>query len=181
MISGTPTIPTVNNATLTIQKNGNNVQTFTANQSTNATANITMYESDISPLLTKEYNNFIASGNSDPAGWYYFGKVKPIDNYCTWKVRYKVTMSVPMNTNNASYYMYYDYHGIVEFNGARQDILNYQIYNNVSNTSYSPFYNHVVYRALTAQASTAGHLLGLRFQSSANPTSDNYKRKIKIR
>lgn len=37
-----PTIPTVNNATLTIQKNGTNVQTFTANQSTNATANITV-------------------------------------------------------------------------------------------------------------------------------------------
>lgn len=39
-ISDFPTIPTVNNATLTIQKNGTNVQTFTANQSTNATANI---------------------------------------------------------------------------------------------------------------------------------------------
>lgn len=35
-------IPTVNNATLTIQKNGTNVQTFTANQSSNATANITV-------------------------------------------------------------------------------------------------------------------------------------------
>lgn len=35
-------IPTVNNATLTIQKNGTNVATFTANSSTNATANITV-------------------------------------------------------------------------------------------------------------------------------------------
>ena len=35
-----PTIPTVNNATLTIQKNGTNVQTFTANSSTNKTANL---------------------------------------------------------------------------------------------------------------------------------------------
>lgn len=37
-----PTIPTVNNTTLTIQKNGTNVATFTANSSTNATANITV-------------------------------------------------------------------------------------------------------------------------------------------
>lgn len=37
-----PTIPTVNNATLTIQKNGTSVGTFTANASTNATANITV-------------------------------------------------------------------------------------------------------------------------------------------
>lgn len=35
-------LPTVNNGTLTIQKNGVDVQTFTANQSTNATANITV-------------------------------------------------------------------------------------------------------------------------------------------
>lgn len=35
-------IPTVNNATLTIQKNGTDVTTFTANQSTAATANITV-------------------------------------------------------------------------------------------------------------------------------------------
>ena len=35
-------IPTVNDATLTIQKNGVDVQTFTANASTNATANITV-------------------------------------------------------------------------------------------------------------------------------------------
>lgn len=41
-LSDKPTIPTVNNGTLTIQKNGTNVQTFTANQSTNATANITV-------------------------------------------------------------------------------------------------------------------------------------------
>ena len=38
----TSDLPTVNNATLTIQKNGTNVQTFTANSSTNKTANITV-------------------------------------------------------------------------------------------------------------------------------------------
>ena len=41
-LSNKPTIPTVNNATLTIQKNGSDVATFTANSSTNATANITV-------------------------------------------------------------------------------------------------------------------------------------------
>lgn len=40
---------TPNDATLTIQHNGSNVQTFTANQSTNATANIqTIYSVDVS-------------------------------------------------------------------------------------------------------------------------------------
>lgn len=40
-LTGKPTIPTVYNATLTIQKNGSTVQTFTANQSSSVTANIT--------------------------------------------------------------------------------------------------------------------------------------------
>lgn len=50
-LTNKPTIPTVNNATLTIQKNGTNVQTFTANQSTNATANIAV------PTKTSDLNN----------------------------------------------------------------------------------------------------------------------------
>lgn len=37
-----PTIPTVNNATLTIQKNNTNVATFTANAASNVTANISV-------------------------------------------------------------------------------------------------------------------------------------------
>ena len=41
-----PTIPTVNDATLTIQQNGTNVGTFTANQSTNQTVNITTLTSE---------------------------------------------------------------------------------------------------------------------------------------
>lgn len=41
-INGTPTIPTVNDGTLIIKRNGTTVQTFGANQSGNVTANITV-------------------------------------------------------------------------------------------------------------------------------------------
>lgn len=41
-LSNKPTIPTVNNATITIQKNGTKVNDFTANQATNKTINITV-------------------------------------------------------------------------------------------------------------------------------------------
>ena len=50
-LSDTPTIPTVNNATLTIQKNGTTVKTFTANASSNVTANITV------PTAVSELSN----------------------------------------------------------------------------------------------------------------------------
>lgn len=45
------TVPTVNNGTLTIQRNGTKVATFGANQSTNATANITV------PVKVSELTN----------------------------------------------------------------------------------------------------------------------------
>ena len=44
-------VPTVNNATLTIQKNGTNVATFNANSADNATANITV------PTATSDLTN----------------------------------------------------------------------------------------------------------------------------
>lgn len=59
-INGTPTIPTVNNGTLTIQKNGTTVKTFSANQSTAVTANITV------PMKVSELEN--DSGFTSNAG-----------------------------------------------------------------------------------------------------------------
>lgn len=50
-LSDKPTIPTVNNATLTIQKNGTTVETFTANASSNVTADIAV------PTKTSELTN----------------------------------------------------------------------------------------------------------------------------
>ena len=58
-ISDFPTIPTVNDATLTIQKNGTNVKTFTANASSNVTANITVPSTaaDVSAVPTSRTVN----------------------------------------------------------------------------------------------------------------------------
>lgn len=50
-LSDKPTIPTVNNATLTIQKNGTTVNSFTANASSDVTANITV------PTKTSDLTN----------------------------------------------------------------------------------------------------------------------------
>lgn len=41
-LTNTPTIPTVNNATLTIQKNGTTIDTFTANASSDVTVNVSV-------------------------------------------------------------------------------------------------------------------------------------------
>ena len=59
-LSNKPTIPTVNDATLTIQKNGTTVNTFTANASSNVTANITV-PTNVSDLSND--SGFITSPN----------------------------------------------------------------------------------------------------------------------
>lgn len=61
LTSDIPSVPTVNNGQLTIQKNGTNVQTFTANQSSNVTANITV------PTKTSDLTN--DSGFIDSVAW----------------------------------------------------------------------------------------------------------------
>ena len=100
-LSNKPTIPTVNNGTLTIQKNGTKVATFGANQSTNTTANITVptktseltndsgfltSHQDISGKLDKtayEVNKTINFGSS---GVLYVGKFKVYDTNVTCEV-----------------------------------------------------------------------------------------------
>lgn len=67
-LSNKPTIPTVNNATLTIQKNSTTIDTFTANASQNKTIDITVpvTAADVSalPASTKYGASFTASINT---------------------------------------------------------------------------------------------------------------------
>ena len=73
-----PTIPTVNDATLTIQKNGVDVQTFTANASSNVTCNITV------PTKTSDLNNdsnFVDTSNSAVASGITSAKVTDYDTH----------------------------------------------------------------------------------------------------
>ena len=77
-INDFPTIPTVNDATLTIQKNGTNVQTFTANASSNKTANITVptTQADLTEVrLTNEDLNDVTY-----PGFYYAGGGNTVTN-----------------------------------------------------------------------------------------------------
>lgn len=70
-IKNKPTIPTVNNATLTIQQNGVNKATFTANSATNATANITspvitLTDTDPGEDSSLATNNYVGVYGDDP-------------------------------------------------------------------------------------------------------------------
>ena len=90
-LSNKPTIPTVNDATLTIQHNGTNVQTFTANQGTNATANIeTIWADDAIPATS------VPPVTSDLIDWASIDYSEPfqIGTWVNGKALYRKVVSV---------------------------------------------------------------------------------------
>lgn len=112
-LSNTPTIPTVNNGTLTIQKNGEKVQTFSANQSSSVTANITVptKASDVNALsldggtINKSKTiKMDASANSDGANlkWGTVNHKNPYIGYASDQVDGTFVVGSLLGTNYAS-------------------------------------------------------------------------------
>ena len=64
----TSQLPTVNNGTLTIQKNGSNVATFSANQAGNTTANISVPTVNNGTLTIKKNGTTVATFSANQAG-----------------------------------------------------------------------------------------------------------------
>lgn len=109
----TTQIPTVNNGKLTIQKNGTDVATFTANQSTNVTANITVptKASDVNALsldggtINKSKTiKMDASANSDGANlkWGTVNSKNPYIGYASDQVDGTFVVGSLLGTNYAS-------------------------------------------------------------------------------
>lgn len=110
-IKNKPTIPTVNNATLTIQKNGTTVQTFTANASSNVTCNITVptntneltngagFITDITGTDVTTALGYTPYNSSNPAGYTSnVGTVTSVNNVSP--VSGNVTLSIPTDTSD---------------------------------------------------------------------------------
>lgn len=95
-----PTIPTVNNATLTIQKNGTTVNSFTANASSNVTANITV-PTKVSDLTSDAGGNvFVGSCDTAAAT---AAKVITVSSDQNFALKKGAVISVKVtNTNTAN-------------------------------------------------------------------------------
>ena len=98
-----PTIPTVNDATLTIQKNGVDVQTFTANASSNVTCNITV------PTKTSDLtndSNFVDTSNAAVSSGITSAKVTDYDAHIA-DTDIHVTTADKNRGNNQTYVFRY--------------------------------------------------------------------------
>lgn len=168
-----PTIPTVNDATLTIKQNGNTVGTFTANSSSDVTVNLTGGGGD-TPIATKTYTGIYDSTNTAANGQLWFGTIKPNTFSNTWKLKFHLSVSVP---NQPTYSGEYDY--IIWGSGAGRG--GYYTANQFYYSGVYPIYQNLSWHAkTTAVASATGHLIGTQFNSATNITSVNYKRDVKI-
>ena len=139
------------------------------------TDNIVLDYSDISPIGggIKTYAGLYGSSNDAAGASFYFASVKP-DNYNgVWKVKYRIKVDVP---NQSNYHGYAD----VEIYGKTNTYVAYSIFNAHLTTDYRSFYFHNLYRATETGSSAYGHLLGIGLRASANPTSSSYPRTVRV-
>ena len=134
-LTGQPTIPTVNDATLTIQKNGSNVQTFTANSNTNKTANITVPDviNDLSDVnISSVANEDILVYDSTSSKWKNSGALGDVKQALSNEVVTRSTFGahniLPMfpSGTRAGVDFTTNTDGSVLVNGTASDTVNYQ-------------------------------------------------------
>lgn len=127
------------------------------------------------PKITKSYTGVIASANNHDNAALYCIKIVPDSYTGQWYLKYRVfaNMDGVSDANGHGYEESYVY-----INGMRNTYASYRTWNNVSNTSYRPYYYHSIYRAKQAGATTYGHVMGINLYSSYNPTNTTYKRNV---
>lgn len=124
---------------------------------------------EIQPLSTKTYTGVIATANDQNNGALYFMKIQPQNYGKTWSIRYKVTATIDgVSIANGSGYE----SSQVYLNGMRDAYSSYRAWNDITNTSYRPYYYHCFYRAKEAGITNGyGHALGIHLRYSYNPTT----------
>ena len=118
-IKNKPTIPTVNNSTITIQKNGTNVDSFTTNESSAKTINLTLSKSDVglgnvdnksSATIRSELtaSNVTTALGYTPAGWTVLSLTKTVSTsgnttYTFSNANIKTTSTIDVYTDVFGY------------------------------------------------------------------------------
>ncbi len=160
---------------------GNNL-TWTKNGTTN---NITIpyatEASKLSILQTKTYENVLRNGTGYTSpytnSYLYFGSVKTTNLALPSHVKYRVLAYAPSNAN-------FQLESIVEWYFGNDGIYKGSyVWNNLSSTSYYPFYCHTLYSAKTAAIATSdGSYLGCYYGTSTSygQSPNTVARTIKI-
>lgn len=125
--------------------------------------------STILPLQSKTYTDVIGTANSEAGGQLYFVKVQPDSFYDQWFISYRVTATIAgVSEANGNGYESSE----VYISGMRDTYSAYRTWNDISNTSYRPYYYHCLYRAKQAGITGGyGHAIGINLRYSYNPAT----------
>lgn len=137
---------------------------------------IGMHHDDLIPTATATYTGILGSASNNAAeDSFYFMSVKPDTFYCHWTLRYRITATIPNQTN-------YSASSDVILYGYGQAVTpGYQIYNNIYNTSYRPYYLHNFYRLTQAGFNAGyGNAVGIGLRSSNSRNTAGYERTITV-
>lgn len=168
--------PAINDGTLKIQVEGTDKNTFTANQSTDTTINIT--KDDF--VQTKTYTGLIGTVNNQANATFYFMTVRPTSWNAEWSVRYRIEANLDDGLTPTNYQYFKSNHEC--FISGRQGVYTvYANFNSISSTSYRPIY-YIINHKTTEAGYNAGYgtKLGVDLTSANSNLDTNYKRTIKI-
>ena len=119
-------------------------------------------------LMSKTFENVIATTNNIDDGTFYFGKIVADSWDVPLRIRYRVKAYCPSNKN-------YNQYADVSYFVIRNTVA-YCVENVIYSTSYRAAYYHNLYRATQAGSTGYGHLLGESIYASTNPLDTNLKR-----
>lgn len=124
-------------------------------------------------LLVKQktFTGIIGSSNDAAGAVFYFGYARPTTYDTPAFLRFRIDITVPGYVN---YHAYSDVTYILT-----RGTFQYNVINNMVNTSYRPVYYHYVGRLLAAGFDASyGNLIGIGLQSSSKPTTAGYERTV---
>lgn len=126
----------------------------------------------ILPIQSKTYTGVLGTANNWTDTTFFYGKIVPSDFTSAWRIKYRIHTYVPGKDGH-------DMKADVMISGYKDVIASYSSMNTVA--QYYPAYYHVVYRGTQVGITNGyGHALGVRLQSSYNPTAAGYERTIVI-
>ena len=121
-------------------------------------------------LPSKTYTGVYATANTDPNGYFYFGKILPKDYYSEWQIKYRIHANIDALDDGYEY-------SEVHYSGNKNEYHTYDIWNSVGNTSHRPMYYNLAYWGTqTGVENSYGHLVGVSITSSYYPADATYAR-----
>lgn len=128
----------------------------------------------IVPKLSKSYTGVIASANDDANCYLYCMKIVPETYNGQWEIKYRVYADMDgiadSNGNGKE-------ESIVYVSGMRNTYATYRTWNNITHTSYRPYYYHN-FRFVNEANISYGHICGISLRYAYNPNNATYKRNV---